>query len=592
MEPVNILNEPLLFWSRDLMATFFLGLSFLVITGYVIIAFRKLKTANHELKSKVFECNEILQHSNGAAKRSQELAKQVSDSKVTLLTKLNHEVRTGLHGILGMSSLIKEGDLSKEQKEYHEEMRSCIDRLMIVLDEILLNESLRDSEISSFYSEQNYHEFDVENCIENSYSFFASKATENKTNLLLELHKNVPALIAGDEGRLRKIILNILECTIDNCKRGEILTSVEKLFDGEAQGLMLGFSIRYAGCPIPNEMYEKFERLLAGHAQAPMADSSLERVFAAKVLVSKMGGVLEISRNQFHEMTFTFAIRTFGSPQLRSADRSAMDLKKKVLLLSQGHLLGSILRQQLRDIGVATVSAKTSTEALEILDAHQDIDLIIAEDRFDENDLVDLASTIRQKWPAKPIVALTAKNFGDNDFSMFHDVISNPWQRQSLTVRLWEIFNGRSQKDNRTIQHEGETLQQFAEKYPMKILLAEDNRTNQKVALSILSRLGYTADIANNGKEVLEIVSQSRYDLVLMDVQMPDMDGIEATRMIRLCLSTQPVIIAMTATALEGDREKCIRCGMDDFIAKPVRPEHLVQLLQKWAIDLKNPQKV
>jgi CheY-like chemotaxis protein len=130
----------------------------------------------------------------------------------------------------------------------------------------------------------------------------------------------------------------------------------------------------------------------------------------------------------------------------------------------------------------------------------------------------------------------------------------------------------------------------FSKKYPLRILIAEDNRMNQKLAMRILGKLGYDPDIAENGKEVLEEVSKRNYDLILMDVQMPEMDGLEATRMIRVCLENQPVIIAMTANAMQGDREECLKNGMDDYISKPVNLEELVIMLEKWAVQVKVKQ--
>ena len=139
---------------------------------------------------------------------------------------------------------------------------------------------------------------------------------------------------------------------------------------------------------------------------------------------------------------------------------------------------------------------------------------------------------------------------------------------------------------NGSTQNVQKLNEEFARQYPMKILIGEDNQMNQQLVIMILKRLGYEADIAVNGKEVLEIVSEKTYDLIFMDVQMPEMDGLEATRMIRLCLSVQPVIIAMTANAMLGDREECLRAGMDDYISKPLNFEELVRMLEKWAVNI------
>ncbi|MEJ7588611.1 MAG: response regulator [Ferruginibacter sp.] len=220
-------------------------------------------------------------------------------------------------------------------------------------------------------------------------------------------------------------------------------------------------------------------------------------------------------------------------------------------------------------------------------------DLIITDLNMPGTNGIELAASTRKKYPSTPVILLNSGNDQElkGEAQNFGAVLSKPIKTRQL---LDAILNQLRNKDNPVVSKQNTVHKlsgDFAKQYPLDILIAEDNPLNQKWTTKILSKLGYQTQIAQNGKEVLEVVSTRQYDLILMDVQMPEMDGMEATRMIRLCLDTQPVIIAMTANVMQGDRQDCMQSGMDDYISKPVELNELVAMLEKWALLIKEKKQ-
>jgi CheY-like chemotaxis protein len=224
---------------------------------------------------------------------------------------------------------------------------------------------------------------------------------------------------------------------------------------------------------------------------------------------------------------------------------------------------------------------------LEIL-SQISVDLVITDLNMPEMDGIQLSQSIKSQYPKIPIILLNPVNDEryKQNLEIFSAIISKPVKQHNLfdTILTQLRHNDKSVSENRVSHHIPDN---FSEKHPLHILVAEDNPVNQKWIKKILSKIGYQCEIAENGKVVLEIVSHEHFDLILMDVQMPEMDGMEASRMIRVCLETQPVIIAMTANVMQGDREECIQSGMDDYISKPVELNVLLNMLEKWALLIK-----
>jgi CheY-like chemotaxis protein len=259
-----------------------------------------------------------------------------------------------------------------------------------------------------------------------------------------------------------------------------------------------------------------------------------------------------------------------------------------VLVVDDNSTNRSILKNQLDQWKLIPVLADSSETAINTLKNSEEVfDLIISDMQMPIMDGVQLARFIKKKFPSTPIILLSS--IGDESHknypNLFHSILTKPIKQNILYKHVLAALK---QADKQVFEEQTvkEKLpQNFAEKYPLKFLVAEDNLINQKLILHILNRLGYTPDMANNGIEAIEAVEQNSYDIILMDVQMPEMDGLEATELIRKQNIKQPVIIALTANTMQGDQEECLKAGMNDYISKPVKLEKLVALLEKWALQ-------
>jgi CheY-like chemotaxis protein len=304
-----------------------------------------------------------------------------------------------------------------------------------------------------------------------------------------------------------------------------------------------------------------------------------------------MGGTLSIDSrvNEGTVVRFNILVSVSQEPQRVPVEMMGVE-GKKVLIVEDNITLRNVLQQELLYWKLVPILAESGAQALEILSEKRGIDLVLAEMQMPEMDGMQLSQSIRTLYPAIPIVLISAVN--DEGSKQHPEILSSmvvkPIRYNILAQHLLTglIHESQIAGIEKAIVKQKLT-NDFAIKYPLTILIAEDNVVNQKLALRVLGKLGYKPNTVKDGKEVLEEVSRVEYDLILMDVQMPEMDGLEATRMIRLCLTHQPIIIAMTANAMQGDREECINAGMDDYISKPVNIEELVIILEKWALQVK-----
>jgi CheY-like chemotaxis protein len=305
----------------------------------------------------------------------------------------------------------------------------------------------------------------------------------------------------------------------------------------------------------------------------------------SKKLVELMGGSISIDSQEDAGTTVKFSVLVRKSPKKprRLFNLDLPTLKgKKVLIVDDNKTFRNFLKQQLQPWKLDVTTAGSGEEALQQIGESGDFDMAIIDMQMPGMDGVQLAQNIRKSHPALPLM-LTNKTGNEaykKDHSLFNAIVSKPVKQHVFNEQVLGLL-----RNSDVVETDKPTLSvDFAKKYPLRIILAEDNVMNQKLVTKILNKLGYEPYITSNGKEVLEEVSHNVYDLILMDVQMDEMDGLEATRMIRLCLSVQPIIIAMTANTMQGDREECLQAGMDDYLGKPVKLEELVKIIEKWAI--------
>ena len=569
----------------------------LVITALLVVLLimlsvkiNRLKHEKLELKRIVNEKSELLLYAGKREQKALEDKAEVEKKKKNLLSRINHEIRTPMNGVMGMVTLLSETQLTNEQKDFNDTIRNCSESLLTVINDILLSDVLSYAKVESNAAELEQNDFDLRNAIEEVFDIFAGQAAQKDIELIYQVDHRIPSQIIGDNTRLRQVLTNLIENSVKFTKQGEIFVEVW-VRNEEPNGVMdLGFEVRDSGVGIQEDEL----RFLSNTITQSGAQQSGIGLFLSNRLVGVMGGSFSIESwvNEGTVVKFNIPVNT-GSHTLRSNPDMVGVEGKRVLIVEDNATLRNVLKEEIAYWKLVPVIADSGAQALELLSHGAGIDLVLAEMQMPEMNGMELSLAIRKKHSQLPIILMST--IGDESSKkypeLFSSVVTKPIRHSILSQHMLSALLNKGEVSAVDMAPAKPKLTtDFSKKYPLRILIAEDNRMNQKLAMRILGKLGYDPDIAENGKEVLEEVSKRNYDLILMDVQMPEMDGLEATRMIRVCLENQPVIIAMTANAMQGDREECLRNGMDDYISKPVNLEELVIILEKWAVQVKVKQ--
>lgn len=565
-----------------------------VVVGGVYIIFKlrvaRINKQKHRLERLVKERTDSLEKMTANEQRSRIEAENANRAKSIFLATMSHEIRTPMNGVIGMTSLLANTQQTMEQKEYTETIKNCGEALLVVINDIL-----DFSKIESGSMELDVHDFDLRSCVESVLDLFAGKAT--KIDLVYQIDSSVPPQIIGDQLRLRQILINLVSNAMKFTKTGEVFISV-KVESCENDELVLLFKILDTGIGIPSD---KLDKLFKAFSQV---DSSTTRKYGgtglglaiSEKLVKLMGGEITVESEVGVGTTFSFTIKSkVGVQPRRNYVQFNMEdiTNKHVLVVDDNPTNRNILETQLKQWNLVPVMAESGSQALMILSLRQPVDLVITDMNMPEMDGVQLARNIKQTHPELPLILLSSmcnepSKYSDN---LFNVILTKPTKQLVLQQHVVEQLKTHNKLVKEVETPKSPFTVDFAAKYPMNILIAEDNLINQKLATHILSKLGYQADIANNGREAVNLAMAKRYDLVLMDVQMPEMDGLEATRFIRDNIKEQPIIIATTANAMSDDRQICLNAGMDDYLSKPMKLQDIMGMLEKWGIKLARAEK-